>query len=432
MIRTKHDIDTQLVNFFISENKFDHEINEALINWFSSLEDKNHQNSRAGAIEFLKRLSRVVLTEIDYPLNERECLIRIFDPLELLLRTALSIRQVGEDEHFVRDHLSHTVRNVLFTNYLLNKYHPDNYSSLRMKLFITAIFHDLAYPIEKIKKVAGKLGGATFTDLLNSKGDVEITLNNPDDLLEMLNYFNRIIKYLENKLDSDIDDLSKESTSVTLLKIKHIYREIISKAIAGKGLFDASHSLSSVVLFLRPIVKFWSDSNSYQDINLENIADICLAMAYHDRSNHVQEIKDFEIPLILKIMRIADELQEWDREMDSFINDAKIENDVSTVLTYKLIMRNKNKASKWECKAEYFIPDKISGLLPVVTNNESINLKIHFPTVVDINELKIRLKKIDEELEKGINKMKYLVQFEEPGKIVNINFHHNTATIQIS
>lgn len=66
MIRKRHNIDSKLVNFFIAGNKFDEEINLALLNWYNSLEDKNHQNSRKAAIEFLKILSQKILAEIGY------------------------------------------------------------------------------------------------------------------------------------------------------------------------------------------------------------------------------------------------------------------------------------------------------------------------------------------------------------------------------
>jgi len=432
MIRKRHNIDTKLVNFFISENRFDEEINLALLDWYNSLEDKNHQNSRATAITFLKILSKKVLTEIGYPLNERENLISIFDPLELLLRTALSIKQPGEGEHYVRDHLSHTVRNVLFTNFLLKKYNPQNYSSWQMQLFITAIFHDIAYPIEKIKKVAKKIGGSTFTELLNSKGEVEIELNQPNDLLEMLNYFGTTISDLEIKLakckPKDFKDLD-----IKLKKIKHIYKEIISVAIAGKGLFDASHAISSVVLFLRPIINHWKDSTSYHDMNLNNIADICLAMAYHDRSFLIQTIDGFELPVILKIMRLSDELQEWDRESDSFILDTTISNDdLSAILSFNLVMRNKTNGEKRICNAAFFIPDKINGLLPIVKGDEKIKLFIEFPDQIDKEELKKELiKKVDEAFSAGEVKLGYRFIGDDIGNNVEIVFHHNEATLEI-
>ncbi len=432
MIRCRHQIDTKLVTFFISENKFDTEINEALINWYTSLEDKNHQNSRKSAIEFLKILSRKVLTEIDYPLNEREKLVKIFDPLELVLRTALSIKQPGEGQHYVRDHLSHTVRNVLFTNFLLKKYDPENYSSLRMQLFITAIFHDLAYPIEKIKAVAKKIGGSTFTELLNSKGEIEIELENPHDLLEVLNYFGKLIGDLIKEQEHADDDL-KEKLQIRVKKIELIYRKIVSEAIAGKGLFDASHSISSVVLFLMPIIKYWQNSRSYHEINLDSIADICLAMAYHDRINLVQEITEFKIPLILKVMRLADELQEWDRESDSFILDATIEKDISAVLSFKLIMRDKTKSEENnECKAEYFLPDKINGILPIVTDDEKIKLYIEFPRKIDKDKVVARFeKKVAEPFAAGPIKLNYEFTGHEKGNKIEIVFHNRMATLQI-
>ena len=390
MIRTKHNIDTRLVNFFISGNNFDESINNALIEWYGALDDKDHQKTRDKAIRFLSELSNEVLSVIDYPTNERKNLIGIFEPLERLLRTAISLKDFGPEEpENVRDHLSHTVRIVLFTNFLLTQHKLGNKSKLIKQLFIAAIFHDIAYPLEKLKKVAKKLGDATFKHLLNSSGKIEIELDNPDDLLEMLNFFGEFVNKLEDKkidliakkrilkTESSIQSVENElkKLKLSIYKVQHIYKEIISPAIAGQGLFHSSHSISSIVLFLRPIIKHWRDSDTYQALNFDTIADICLAMTYHDRKNNPKKLK-CEIPEILKIIRISDELQEWDRENGSFFKDVIIQNDPSHILSLKIIM--KDKSEKDLCKPELVIPHKIKGILPVIPNG-SIKLSFEFP-----------------------------------------------------
>lgn len=432
MIRSKHDIDTKLVNFFVTERHFDDEINESLLNWYSSLGDKDHQSTRNLAIDFLKKISLKVLNEIDYPLRERERLISTFEPLEALLRTALALKTQDSKSNNVRDHLSHTIRNVLFTNYLLKRYYPENNSSLRLQVIIAAIFHDIAYPLEKIKKVASKLGSATFKDLLNSKGKIEIELNNPDDLLEILNY----IGLLKNRLDNDINKINKEVTlsssneeiynekikiEYTLNKLEHVYTEIICKAIAGIGLFDASHSISSVVMFLRPIIMYWKESKEYHEMNLDSILDICLAMTYHDRENLIEKI-DFEVPLIVRIMRISDELQEWDRESNSYIKDVSIQNDTSSILSLKMLM--KDKSIKDVCKPYLFIPDKIKGLFPIVNDGEKIKIDFEFPSYIDINLLRqtINNKNLSSTCK---------IEIDETNKTKNVELVFENATVTI-
>lgn len=377
MIRTKHNIDTELVNFFISKKDYDSCINMALLEWYGSLDDKEHEKTREKAIFFLASLSKEVLNVIDYPTEEREKLVGIFEPLEKLLRIAISLKDFENGKaETIRDHLSHTVRNVIFTNYLLSQYRLNSISSLRNQIFIASIFHDLAYPIEKIKKVAKKLGDATFRQLLNSAGKVEIELNNSDDLLQMLNFFGEIRDNLIEKKNKYIDQRKPiEKIELSIAKIEHIYKFIINPAIASQGLFDSSHSISSVVLFLRPIIKYWKDSKAYYDINFDTISDICLSMAYHDRKNDPNEIS-FEIPEILKIMRITDELQEWDRERLTYIEDVKLVTDTSSVLSLKIIMKDKNINDK--CRPEKVIPDKIIGILPVI-KNECIKVYFTFP-----------------------------------------------------
>jgi hypothetical protein len=358
---------------------------------------------------FLNNISHEVLNEINYPIRERKELIKSFEPLELLLRTALSLKTYGDKSINVRDHLSHTVRNVLFTNYLLGKFTLDDNSSTRRKLFIAAIFHDIAYPIEKLKKIAKKLGDATFKELLNSKGHIEIELDNPDDLLEMLHYLGNItIIQLQEKIkkakdnlqlklpkeDKDNLEVSLQIDEQTLQKLQHVYTEIVSKAIAGIGLFDASHSISSVVLFLRPILKYWKHSGPYQEINLGPIVDICLAMTYHDRNNLIQNIdrSKFKVPLILRLMRISDELQEWDRENNSFIEDVKILYDPVTLISLEIKLKNKGLLTEDKCLPELFLPDKIEGILPALEKDEVIKLMFFFPEKFDLSLLNIEKK----------------------------------------
>jgi hypothetical protein len=435
MIRSKHNIDTKLVNFFISENNFEELINTSLIEWYGALDDKDHQNTRNKAIRFLSALSNEVLSVIDYPSDERKNLIGIFEPLERLLRTAISLKDFGPEEpEKIRDHLSHTVRIVLFANYLLSQYKLGNKSNLIKQLFVAAIFHDIAYPLEKLKKVAKKLGDATFKELLNSSGKIDIELDNPDDLLEMLNFFGELVNKLDYKrkeleatkkriYDNETNEnIKKEFIKLKNLKYKliHIYKEIVCPAIAGQGLFDSSHSISSIVLFLRPIIKHWKDSDTYQALNFETIADICLAMAYHDRNNNPRNF-NIEIPNILRIMRIADELQEWDREFDSYIKDVEIENDPSQVLSIKITMKNKDK--KDICRPEMVIPHKIKGILPVVQNG-SIKVKFEFPEVFEDKIKLIENLKIE-----GINSRKYVITGCKKSSHIELIFNNLPARI---
>lgn len=422
MIRSKHNIDTQLVNTFITKGHFDDRINEILLDWLGALGDKNHQVTRDKAIIFLQELADIVLSSVDYPNKERAQLINVFEPLELLLRTALALKNTEQKAHNVRDHLSHTVRNVLFTNYLLEKYRPVNNSILRTQLIIAAIFHDIAYPIEKLKKVANKIVSSSFQELLSSKGNIEIELDKPDDLLELLDFVRLTLLELEKRTKETSDKKEIQRLEITTKKVVHIYKEIICKAIAGKGLFDASHSISSVVLFLLPIVKYWKNSKMYQEMNLDKISDICLAMTYHDRDNLIENVTDFPVPLILRIMRISDELQEWDRESNSYIKDVHLLANSSAILSLYMIMKDKSDEDR--CIPELFIPDKVRGLLPAVEEEETIRLIIEFPDQIKKKDLqkKIIEKKLDSYC---------LFENDNEGKIIELLFNNKIVKIQI-
>lgn len=393
MIRERCDIDNELILNFLKNNQIDFSIQKNLLDWYALLGEKDFKQNRDKAIEFIKGIAEDVLLQIEFSKEDKDKLIGVFEPLETILRTAQSLNVKSN----VRDHLSHTIRVILFTNYLFHEYFKITKDETKVKreIFIAAIFHDMAYPIEKIKDIGTNLSEGTFKDLLNSKGKIDFNLNKPNDLLELMDFWGTLPQKLAKEFDNAIKSTSNSEKKKTLgeqkdrisKKIIHIYKEIFTPAIAGQGLFNAKHNLSSVVLFLRPILKEWKDSPVYLNKKIESICDICLAIAYHDRSmpisNFYKKEYETEIPQVVKMLRMADELQEWDRtRKDESYTDSVTLDKSSEV--FSLVLKQKD-TKKRDCNPIYFVPDKIEGLISIIKTNP-LYVEFKLPTEKTLNE----------------------------------------------
>lgn len=441
MIRERYDIDNELILHFLDNNKFNYAIQKNLLDWYALLGEKDFKQNRIKAIEFIKGIAEDVLLEVEFSKSDKDKLISVFEPLETILRTAQSLNT--ENKINLRDHLSHTIRVLLFANYLFKEYYKINENEAKRKreVFIAAIFHDLAYPIEKIKAIGNNLSEGTFKELLNSSGKIEFRLDNPKDLLDLMDFWGS----LPNELDTEYGDESqlsledKEERNRNKNKIKHIYKEVIMPAIAGQGLFNTKHNLSSVVLFLRPILKEWKDSKTYLRKKIETICDICLAIAYHDRSlpisNFSKDEYKSEIPLAVKILRIADELQEWDRtrKNESFTANATF-GKPSEIFRVNFFQKNVEITKKGtievkECKPSFFIPDKIEGLLPIINSN-SLILNFELPKETELNSFYDNLiKKLQE---KGFKTKGTIKNKKKQIKHICLLFKEKKVTIMFS
>ena len=126
------------------------------------LNNKDYKQNRDKAIEFIKGIAEDVFGEVEFSKQDKNKLINVFEPLETILRTAQSLNTRKKIN--IRDHLSHTIRVILFSNYLFTDYYKIKEDESRQKrvVFIAAIFHDLAYPIEKIKEIGNNLSKGAF------------------------------------------------------------------------------------------------------------------------------------------------------------------------------------------------------------------------------------------------------------------------------
>lgn len=394
-----HNIDNDLIkNFLIHIDNSDEKIKENLIDWHLALNKGDDDDCANKAKELIKSFVEECFPIIGVTLSEdKQDLFRIYASLENILRIASFLRE----KERIRDHLNHTIRNILFSAYLMDNVWNIRDVKMRKKLILACAFHDIAYPIEKLKKVAKQIIDSTLGNLINSEGRIDINISEPDKLLELIDF-----------VGNDFEITNIESSSNLLLKknINTLYRHTIIPAIADKGIFETEHCRSSTVILLRYLLDYSGFGKHVIRNNIENILEICFAISYHDRQRLLNELDT--IPDIVKILRVTDELQEWDRDSleYSYCSDVTITTKNHALLTFK--MKDKTKGDNLKCNAYCSIRDKIRGIHGCI---ENITLKFIFPE----DRLIVEESK-DEKDEKGL-KTKLNEYFSKSKSIIKIN-----------
>ena len=410
-----HDIDTFLLTkYFQNSQKTDQVISDALLKWFGALSSENGDVTRKAASSFLQELAQVHLRELHLPEEPQKGLIKIFEPLENIFRLALSLSEKGK----MRDHLSHTIRNYLLSHFILFKINRPFNSHVFKILTIASIFHDISYPIEKFKSGTKEISDKLFKEYLDSRGVLDWELTNSANLLEIL----------------DIIGKSEHEG------LQYIFKNIVAPAIAGEGLFNSPHCQSSVVLFLRHIINDWKRSASYWKTKSDEISNICLAMAFHDRKMFPKlDIWEKEAVDAIRALRIADELQEWGRDDEdlSFVNNVKVVESGKQDIFLHLEFLLKNRKDRLPFKPSNFIGDKLVGLIPVI-DSEKIIITFKLPEATESGFQKslfdhvVKTKFFNSRNEELLNakSIKFL-SVNEIGKTVNLFVNNKKAEVEV-
>lgn len=304
---------------------------EALLSWLCSKDD---EIKRGWAREFMTLMIAESLSKIVEDQEAYTNLMQLFPDLERVFRLAISIESPGSA---MRDHLYHTIRDFLLGDFVLKKLKNKIDSDLLRRFAIATLFHDVAYPIEKVKLAADKI--QMLPKFLKTTHKQEFKISGANDLLKILH----VIGNLDNEY------------------YKTIYTQMLCPAIAGRGMYDIHHNLSSVVMFLYPIVCQRRQDNEYWKRRSADLKDICFAIAFHDRKMWPIE----PIGEIARALRISDELQEWNRSTGSiaFFDDVQIKDGEGILFEMEFKVNINDDDDKF--KYEIMIADKLIGLVPV-------------------------------------------------------------------
>lgn len=333
------------------------ENNKYLLDWFAALEMGSESERRNRARKFLELSAYKLAQDMGVSDNRRKKLVDTFEPLDRIFVSALSLGQKGEH---IREHLSHTIRNYLFSHYILDRLGNKDSDRNHKLLGLATIFHDLAYPIEKFKNAAHKLGSAFFKDFLDTKGSFEFELTETENFLTVLDFVG----------------------SSEIPQFEYLYKWVVAPAIAGVGLFDSPHNLSSSAMFIRSIFEKWGNHNTFWEGKKNDIAEICMAITFHDRKmNPLALPVEVTFSEVAKALRIADELQEWGRDDDenSYVSGVEIDEHPSPDTLLSLTITLKNISDDKKCEPDRFMADKIAGLLPAIGNGEKLVFILKFP-----------------------------------------------------
>jgi len=424
-----HDIDNELIkNFLIHIDNNDDKIKEHLIDWHLALNKGDDDDCADKAKKLIKSFVEVSFPVIGVTLSKgKQDLFKIYAALENILRIASFLRE----KQRIRDHLNHTIRNILFSAYLVDNVwneketKQDRDPKHRQKLILACAFHDIAYPIEKLKKVAKQIIDTTLGDLINTDGKIDINISDPDKLLELIDFVGNDFD-LELKRNNKFVSPQKKFLSG---QIDALYLNTIVPAIADKGIFETEHSRSSTIILLRYLLDYSEYGKQIIKNYVNDILDICFSISYHDRHRNLSELND--IPEIVKILRVTDELQEWDRDSleYSYCSDVTLCNNDNALLSFQMKDKVKMGVDDDDFKCDPFltIRDKIKGLHGCV---DEIALNFNFPD----NRLdpKTLSKKITNHFKKS--KPKKVFSFEFKNEIqyntVNVSIKNNNILLR--
>lgn len=335
--------------------------NKYLLEWFAALETGNESLCRHRARYFLEKSAEKLASDIGVSDNRKKHLVSMFEPLDRLFVSAVSLRDKGEQ---IREHLSHTIRNYMFSQYILHRLSKEHFDRNQKLLGLAAIFHDLAYPIEKFKKAARVLSDAFFKDYLDTKGKFDVELVETENFLTVLDFVG----------------------NHDLPVFEYLYIWVVAPAIAGIGLFDSNHNISSTAMFIRSIYDKYGKHDTFWKDKEMDIAEICMAITFHDR-----KMNPFALPngvkfsCVAKALRIADELQEWGRDEveNSYVSEVTIDEHPESDTLISLTITLKHISDEKKCQPHRFMADKLIGLLPVIGKSEKLKLTLIFPENID-------------------------------------------------
>ena len=330
--------------------------NMYLLEWFAALETGNEGLCRLRAKDFLEKTAKKLAGDLGVSDNRKEHLVKMFEPLDKIFVSAVSLCQ--KKEH-IREHLSHTIRNYLFSNFILPKLSKEHLDKNQKLLGIATVFHDIAYPIEKFKKATHGFGDAFFKDYLDSEGKVDFELAETENFLNVLDFVG----------------------SCNHPQFEYLYRWVVAPAIAGIGLFDSNHNISSTAIFIRSVFDKWGKHNTFWQDKEKDLAEICMAITFHDRKMNPFALGDIKFSCVSKALRIADELQEWGRDEDekSYVSEVIIDEHPAPDTLLAITISLKNISEDMKCEPDRFMADKIAGLLPAIGNGVKLVLILKFP-----------------------------------------------------
>lgn len=247
-----------------------------------------------------------------------------------------------------RDHVIHALNTFLLGIYINNKYLGNGVDMFQWK--VAALFHDIAYPLE----IAQEVIEIYFKEVEGIKNNLGIASSNPTIKNPTMNIMPKNFEKLTNNKNT-FDYIQNRIDEWGLkVDVEKKYSEMSSSNIICHGMISALTVLYLIDLMYQkhnPKRKY-NDSDWSQEYFETDVVSACSAIFLHnlgaDAFENIDKIKA-PLPYLLKL---SDELQEWDRPKKKMPEGDSPENYDIQVEQNHLIFKVSNQDRKGKIESE--------------------------------------------------------------------------------
>lgn len=313
-------INHTLAIFFEKENPLDnYEINTKILTFLNANISEKYD------------LAQSLVKDIVKPHNKDQLYLHI---VELYKVEEATMVLTGK-----RDHVIHALNTFLLGVFINNKYFDNKVDLFQWE--IAALFHDIAYPLEISQKIIERY----FEKLSEIKDGLHIENFNPT-----LNLIPENFEKLTNNKNS-FEYIQKRIYGWGLdVNVQKRYSDMISSNRICHGMISALTVLYLVDLMYQKnnLGRDNANHDGWEQKNFEkDIVSACSAIFLHNLSDDAFEKIDKNKAPLPYLLKLSDELQNWDRpdgnnpNADNHDDDSPYRYDIS-ILENKLIFTSKN------------------------------------------------------------------------------------------
>jgi len=368
-----HKAELSLINLLLYEiDEFDYEVRRCLAQYpGSSLENKIR-----GIIKISKLLLKDHYCSID---------LKCFETFERFLRAA------GKRDHFIHQFEVFLLGWAILRYYFKIENDTENIRDKFNWWLITALSHDIGYPVKASIDISKKL-----ENIYNNRNTNSIS-----------KIFNNSYTNLSNKLHLSDKYVIRTQGGVSSFVNKALY-QIIKSRKDSKALTDCmkkelNHGYNSALLLYDGL---FFEGKKEKIIHDTNASLACSAIILHSVShkthpNIIDKIDIKENPFAY-VLYLVDCLQEWDRpdDIDSnypefILDDFKIISSTNTI-KIKFILKHNNWNEYLVNEQIEYISKKEEIINSMNTKNQRFNIKVKYTcTNLKLNENSIGIPKLD-------------------------------------
>lgn len=241
-----------------------------------------------------------------------------------------------------RDHVIHALNTFLLGLYINNKYLDTEVDIFQWKL--TALFHDIAYPLEISQRIIERY----FHKLSAIKNKLQIenfdpVINLVPKNFEHLTNNKNALKYIQRRIYDWELDVNVQRRYADMIYYNKICHGILS-ALTVFNLVDLMYQKNNPQRIGQPLNvegSDWNQKNFEQDI-----VSACSAIFVHNLPDSAFEKIDKNKAPLPYLLKLCDELQNWDRPNQNTLTGDSSENYDISIQRNKIIFKVKSKKNR--------------------------------------------------------------------------------------